>query len=131
MAPMIESNRSIIKRTPAICNSKTPIIKRNVSADERRASTIKRSVAMNERTMTVNESFVGLLKRRNIDLKNIIRKKKRFQLPISFLISFSFISASIGVSVFTSVFKISSLICSKTGSSNLKKLSCKESLISF
>ena len=41
-----------------------------------------------------------------------------FSLEINFLISLSFINASTGVRVLMSVWRISSRICSKTGSSN-------------
>ena len=51
----------------------------------------------------------------------------------SFLISFNFIKASTGVKVSIFVFKISSFICNKSGSSSWMKLSCMLStcLLSF
>lgn len=49
---------------------------------------------------------------------------------IILLMSFSLLSASMGVRLLTSKFLISSRICSNTGSSNWKKLNCMPSLCS-
>ena len=57
------------------------------------------------------------------NLLNFIKLQRFFYFPSSFLISFSFISASTGVSVLISVFRMSSLILRSVGSSSWIKLS--------
>jgi hypothetical protein len=56
--------------------------------------------------------------------KNFKKKIKYFYLFSSFLISFSFIRASTGVSVLISMFRMSSFIWIRRGSSSWMKLSC-------
>jgi len=50
-------------------------------------------------------------------------QQRHFYSPNNLLISFSFISASTGVSVLISIFRMSSLICNNVGSSNWIRLS--------